>query len=146
MNGATPVDWVDGDRREAFQDAVRRDTPEGALQDALPAEIRERALPIGNELILSHGDALAAISIATKHGIAVLGFDAGEVRRAGFRVVDYSGYDVAISMARDWSAYVAVVNAEAERWIQAHRLERNHGYILSSASKEEFRHIGPQRA
>jgi hypothetical protein len=57
------------------------------------------------------------------------------VSKGGPRLADASGY---IPFIGDWKAYVATMNAEAERWIKGHRLGENHGYILSSASEKEF--------
>jgi hypothetical protein len=50
-------------------------------------------------------------------------------------VADASSYTV---FTGDWKAYVAMLNAEAERWLKEHRLGENHGYILTSASESEF--------
>jgi len=107
----------------------------------LPEDVKKRAVAIGNELILSYEDALTAIATATERQIAVLGFDSGEVVEEGFRVVDYTGYDRDIDFTGDWNAYVAAINTEAERWIRAHRLGKNHGYILTATSLEEFSQI-----
>ena len=81
------MDWIEESRRSAFErgESVRAkqraDSSEsetrGDLDRALSEDIRLRAVAIGNELILSYEDALAAIGIATAHGIAVLG-----IRRA----------------------------------------------------------------
>jgi hypothetical protein len=45
----------------------------------------------------------------------------------------------------DWKAYVATMNAEADRWLKEHRLGENHGYILTSASEREFASLQKSR-
>ncbi|MGA7063217.1 MAG: hypothetical protein WBY69_18560 [Candidatus Acidiferrales bacterium] len=67
------MNWIDQKRRDAFS---RRKylSPGGEraieLHRILPEEMKNRALAIGNELILGYEDALAAIGIATEHQIA----------------------------------------------------------------------------
>ncbi len=133
------MNWIDQERRDAF--SRRKYLPLGGVQPVeldriLPEEMRNRALAIGNELILSYDDALAAIGIATEHQIAVLGFEAGEVQDDGFQVVDYNGYEFTFS--GDWSAFVRMNNTEAERWITEHRFGKNYGYVITSTSEREF--------
>jgi hypothetical protein len=141
--------WIEESRRIAFEHREQGRAKERAassewneitadLDRAIPEELRLRAVAIGNELILSYDDALTAIGIATEQGIAVLGFDSGEVLEDGFQVLDWTGYDVNVPFTGDWKAYVGAMNAEAERWIKEHRLDKNHGYILSSTSQREF--------
>jgi hypothetical protein len=143
------MDWIDESRRSAFERGERIRAKQragstalsvapGELDRALSENIRLRALAIGNELILSYDDALAAIGIATEREIAVLGFDSGEVQDDGFQILGYTGYDGNISFVGDWKAYVGLMNIEAERWIKEHRLGKNHGYILTSTSRAEF--------
>ena len=143
------MQWLDENRRVAFQrnlgvrapkHAVGLDEAEttGDFERVLPREIVDRALAIGNELILPCDDAFSAIDIATDHEIAVLGFDPGEVLANGFQVMGFSDYDRNIRFTGDWAAYVATVNAEAKRWMEAHRLGRNCGYVLMCTSKKEF--------
>jgi hypothetical protein len=143
------MDWIEASRRGAFERGERirakqrassseRGEITGDLDCALSEDIRLRSIAIGNELILPYEDALAAIGIATEHEIAVLGFDSGEVLGDGFQVLGYTGYDANIPFAGDWKAYVEAMNIEAERWLKEHRLGKNHGYILSSTSREEF--------
>ena len=146
------MEWLDETRRHAFENSERVRAAgrpgalggngiAGQLDGILPKDIEKRALAIGNELILPYEDALAAIATATEHHIAVLGFDAGEVDEDGFRVVDYTAYDRDINFTGDWNAYVAAINTKAERWIKAHPLGKNHGYILTATSQEEFSQI-----
>jgi hypothetical protein len=143
------MDWIEESRRSAFERGERirakqrADSSEWSeitidLNRALSEDIRLRSVAIGNELILSYEDALVAIGIATEHEIAVLGFDSGEVLDDGFQVLGYTGYDANIPFREDWKAYVQAMNIEAERWLKEHRLGKNHGYILSSTSQEEF--------
>jgi hypothetical protein len=141
------MDWIEETRRSAFErgESIRvkqaadssKLSETGDLDRALSEDIKLRAIAIGNELILSYEDALATIGIANKHGIAILGFDSGEVQEDGFQVLGYSGYDADIPFTGDWRAYVKAMNVEAEHWLEEHRLGRNHGYILTSTSQEE---------
>jgi len=139
------MSWIEQSRRGAFKLSLRRrtlaDTEKLAkeLDRLLPEEMKERAVVIGNELILPYEDALAAISIATPRRIAILGFESGELQDNGFQIVDYTGYDFKFS--GDWNAYVRANNNAAERWINAHRLGQNHGYVVTSASETEFARI-----
>ena len=114
----------------------------GELERNLPHELTKDAVLCGDELVLPYIDASRAIAIATQHQIAVLGVESFEVRKDGFQIVDYTGYDRHISFAGDWKGYVAAMNGEAERWIKEHPLGENHGYILTSASKQEFDKLG----
>jgi hypothetical protein len=141
--------WIEESRRIAFEHGEQVRAKERAassewneitadLDRAIPEEIRLRAIAIGNELILSYDDALTAIGIASEREIAVLGFDSGEVLEDGFQVLGYTGYDSNVFFTGDWRAYVEAMNLEAGRWIREHRQGKNHGYILTSASKREF--------
>ena len=148
------MSWIDDSRRDEFENHQRVSTQRrgrpardsgavGELDRSLPGDIRERALRIGNELILSYEDALTAITFATEHQIAILGFDSGEVLGDSLHILDYTGYDRDIPFAGDWKAFVAAMNVEAERWTMAHRLGKNHGYVLTSTSEREFAKLQP---
>jgi len=117
----------------------------GALENILPEDLKNHALTVGNnsastqsELVLPFAEALRAIEIASEHQIAVLGLDAFEVRKDGLLTVGLADASAYIRFTGDWTAYVAKMNAEAERWIKKHCLGENHGYILTSASRDEF--------
>jgi hypothetical protein len=116
-----------------------------ALESVLPEDLKRHALTLGNdlasartELVLPYAEALRAIAIASEHEIAVLGLEAFEVQGEGLLTVDLADASAYVPFAGDWRAYVAKMNAEAERWLREHRLGENHGYILSSTSKKEF--------
>jgi hypothetical protein len=140
------MNWLDQSRRDEFEqrDRLRRQVaPESAkidrkLDHLLPDDIRKQSLAIGNELIVPYEHALRAVDVANNNAIAVLGFDAGEVVEDGFKILDYSGYDSAIAYNGDWGAYVSSINVQAKRWLETHHMDRNHGYILTSASQNEF--------
>ena len=142
--------WLDESRRTAFQnnshlwkDRGRGPRAVQELTQALPEELRRRALATGNELILPYEDTLTAIAIATEQEIAVLGFEAGEVLGSGFQVLDYNGYDLKFS--GDWKAYVRANNTEAEHWVKEHRYGKNHGYVLTSISEKEFAELHSEK-
>jgi hypothetical protein len=140
------MNWIDQERRDTW--SRRKHLPIGVvraneLDRLLTEEMKKRALAIGNELIFSYEDALAAIGIATEHEIAVLGFEAGEVRHDGFQVVDYNGYE--FRFCGDWNEFVRMNNTEAERWITEHRFGKNYGYVVTSTSEREFAELQQQR-
>ena len=113
----------------------------GALEKVLPDAIVKTTLWRGNELVLPHAEATRAVEIATEHQIAVLGFEAFDVRKDGLYTVDLADASRYIHFTGDWLSYVVALNTEAEHWINEHRYGTNHGYILTSASKSEFDHI-----
>jgi hypothetical protein len=57
----------------------------GRLEQILPEEMTSRVLASGKKLVLPFSEALAAITIATNHQIAVLGLEAFEVRNDGLQ-------------------------------------------------------------
>jgi hypothetical protein len=117
----------------------------GELERILPDELKRGAVLCGNELVLPYSAALSAIEVATKHQVAVLGLDAFEVRKDGLLTVNMVDPSRYIPFTGDWRAYVAAMNAEAERWLKEHRLGENHGYILSSTSETEFTDLKSHR-
>jgi hypothetical protein len=110
-----------------------------ALENNLPEDLKSRALALSNdELVLPYCEALRAIEIASEHRIAVLGLEAFEVREDGLYTVGLANASAYIRFAGNWQAYVAKMSAEAERWLKEHPLGEGHGYILTSASQDEF--------
>jgi hypothetical protein len=126
----------------------------GSLERILPKDLTGNPLKLGNEgfgssrteLVLPHAEALRAIAIATERDIAILGLEAFEVQQEGLLTVDLADASAYIHFAGDWERYVAAMNAEAELWIRGHRLGENHGYILTSASRDEFACLNKNRA
>jgi hypothetical protein len=129
------MDCIEEVRRSAFErrECIRAKQKAGSsewsettrdLDHALSEDTRLRGTAIGNELILSHQDALAAIGTATEREIAGLGFESGEVQEDEFQAVDCTGSDGNVPFTGDWKAYVEERNIEAERWIKEHRLAR----------------------
>src|SRR5579864_6536017 len=144
------MNWIDETRRKAFEHRVHKAPVESRghgrdLDRLLPENVKERALPTGNELILSYEDALTAVAIANQHKIAVLGFDAGEIQEEGFQASEFTGYDDEVEFIGDWNYFLSQMNARAERWIKEHPLPKNHGYILTSVSQEEFLQLARSR-
>ncbi len=70
------------------------------LQRVLPDEVKRRTLWPGNGLVLPYVEALRAISIATEHQIAVLGFEAFDVEESGLFTVDLA--DTEKGVANDY--------------------------------------------
>jgi hypothetical protein len=117
----------------------------GDLENVLPDEIVKSTLWPGNELVLPFAEASRAVGIATEHQIAVLGFEAFDVKKDGLYTVDLSDASSFIHFTGDWLAYVVALNTEADHWIIEHRYGTNHGYILTSASKSEFDYLQEPR-
>ena len=106
------------------------------LTRALTHDLKKTAIESEDEFVFPYPEVISVIRIASEHEIAILGVEAFEVRTDGLKVVDYSGYE--FQFTGDWQAFVKTNNAEAARFIEAHRLGENHGYILTSASSREF--------
>jgi|SRR5579862_2986663 hypothetical protein len=113
----------------------------GALENLLPEEIKRASLQLGNgevEFLLPYLEALAAIEIATKNEIAILGVDSHEIRQGSVLTIGLQDGSSTIKYSGDWCAFVQRLNSAARDWVIEHPLGKNHGYILTSASKEEF--------
>ena len=117
----------------------------GELEQILPKELTDAALGSRNEVVLPYVEALKAIVIATRHQIAVLGLEAFEVRENGLLTVAMADASSRIVFTGEWKAYVATMNAEADRWLRENRLGQNCGYILTSASESEFTQLKRSR-
>jgi hypothetical protein len=110
----------------------------GDLENVLPDEMKQNATVCGSELVLPFSEALGAIALATQFRIAVLGLESFKIQASGLQTISYSGYDDDFPSQGDWTAYVNAMNSEAERWIRANPLDRDHGYILTTTSEREF--------
>lgn len=106
------------------------------LDKLLPTEAKALATPAGSEWVLPFREAEHAIEIASVHLIAVLGLELCRVSVIGLGVEDYSGYD--FNFEGDGPSYVHRMNGAAVEWLQKRRREAGYGYILTSASQEEF--------
>lgn len=116
------------------------------LENLLPDHVKNAAISSGDELVLPYTEALSAIRTATEHQIAVLGLESFEAQKEGLRTVGLADASTYVPFTGDWKAYVAAMNAAADRWIREHRLGENHGYILTSASEREFASLpGPSK-
>ncbi len=114
----------------------------GALEDLLPEEIKRVSTRSGDEFVVPYLHALTAITIATENDIAILGVDAHEIRQGNVLTVDMANASAEVEFTGDWRAYVRQLNDAARVWVTGHRLGENHGYILTSASQEEFQRLG----
>ena len=113
----------------------------GALEDLLPEEIKRVSTQTGTEFALPYPHALAAIKIATEHEIAILGVDSFDIRSDRLYTVGLGDASSAIKFDGDWRAHVQRLNDAATKWVTEHPLLENHGYILTSTSKEEFQRL-----
>jgi hypothetical protein len=108
------------------------------LDRILPQGLTERSIPTGNELLLPYDEALSAIRIANEHAIAVLGLEAFEVQKEGLLTIDMVDPSNYIPFTGNWKQYVDTINSESARWLREHQPGEDHGYILTSASFDEF--------
>ena len=81
-------------------------------------------------------DVLDVIDLATNHSLAVLGVEVFQLEPHGLFVQKISDYEVGFS--GDWEAFVRNNNAHAKEFVQQEIRGEEHGYILTSASKQEF--------
>ena len=111
----------------------------GDLENALPSEIADRAVVSGNELLFPLEDAKAAIGVATQNLIALLGVEVFRISDNGFATETYSGYE--FKLDDNWQDYVSLNNEAALRFVDENSFGEGYGYILTSASENEFRHL-----
>ena len=109
------------------------------LDRLLPERILGKAIPHGTEFFIPYPEVLEAIDIATKNSIAVLGVEVFQVESDGFRVQEYSHYE--IPYGDDWASFVSMNNELARAFVEEHRRGEEHAYILTSTSKQEFEHL-----
>ena len=108
-----------------------------ALAKLLPAEAKTHATLNGNEWVLPFYMAEQAVGIASAHLIAVLGVERFRILPHGLGVEDYGWYD--FSEGGDWPTYVSQMNRAALEWIAQRERGDGFGYILTSASEDEFK-------
>ena len=115
----------------------------GALENLLPEKIKSASLLRFDNggIVLPYLEALAAIETATGNDIAILGVDAHEIRNGSVFTVDMADASAENKFAGDWRAYVQQLNDAARTWVIGHRFGDNHGYILTSTSKQEFENL-----
>jgi hypothetical protein len=113
----------------------------GALEDLLPEEIKRESTPSGNEFVIPYRHALTAIKIASEHEIAILGVDSHEIRQGSILTIGLQDGSDTIKYAGDWRRYVQQLNDAARTWLTENQLGENHGYILTSASNEEYKRL-----
>lgn len=69
----------------------------------------------------------------------MLGLELFRILAAGLGVEDYSGYD--FSPEGDWPDYVYRNNQAALKWLHERQRGSGYGYILTSASQNEFNRL-----
>ncbi len=85
-----------------------------------------------------------AIHLATKHLIAVLGVESFRILENGLGTEGYTGYT--LDFQGDWRTYVRQNNEAALRFIEEHQLGEGYGYILTTASENEFKAVDAEEA
>jgi hypothetical protein len=108
-----------------------------AFEAILPSEITDAAVRTGNEWVLPLPQARAAIDLATKHLISILGVESLRIEHARFLVQNYTGYDC--EFRGDWPSYVQQNNQAALSFIEENPLGEGYGYILTTSSEVEFK-------
>jgi hypothetical protein len=109
----------------------------GDLERALPNAITNRAVVSGKELLIPLDDAKAAVHIASQNFIAVLGVEVFRILDGGLGTETYSGYEFMFD--GKWQVYVGLNNSAALHFLDEHAFGAGYGYILTSASEDEFR-------
>lgn len=111
----------------------------GDLEKALPSEITSRAILSGDELLFPLDEAKAAIGVATQNLIALLGVEVFRILDNGFATETYSGYE--FELDDNWQDYVSLNNKAALHFLDENSFGEGYGYILTSASENEFRRL-----
>jgi hypothetical protein len=114
------------------------------LDELLPSMITDAAVRAGDEWIIPLPEVNQAIHLATKHLIAVLGVESFRILENGFGVEGYTGY--AVDFQGDWATYVRQNNEAALRFIEENQLGEGYGYILTTASEDEFKAVDAKKA
>jgi hypothetical protein len=108
----------------------------GSFEQLFPEELRERVMPVGDELVFTLDDAKRAIHLAGENSIAVLGVDIWHIHNGTpQRAVGYSDYDF-----KSWEAWrdcVRLNNEAARQFLEKVSLGEVDGYLLTTASERE---------
>ena len=111
----------------------------GDLENALPNEVTVKAILSGDELLFPLDEAKAAIGVATQNLIALLGVEVFRILDNGFATETYSGYEFRLDDG--WQDYVSLNNEAALHFLDENSFGEGYGYILTSASENEYRHV-----
>jgi hypothetical protein len=111
----------------------------GDLEKTLSDEITARAVLSDNELLFRLDDAKEAVRIASQNLIAVLGVEVFRLSENGLGTETYSGYE--FNLDGNWQAFVTRNNDSALHFLNENSFGKGYGYILTSTSENEFRHL-----
>ncbi len=110
--------------------------------EKIPAIAAAAIGAIGDELTFGYPEILQAITLCTKHGIAVLGLELFQVLPKGYATKKLSGYDQQMGKEPEnvegWPEYVDRSNALAEEFVRLNPSGDDHVYILTTSSWREF--------
>jgi hypothetical protein len=110
--------------------------------EKIPAIAAAAIGALGDELTFSFPEVLQAITLCTKHGIAVLGLELFQVLPEGYATKKLSGYDQQMDKGPEnvegWPEYVDRSNALAEEFVRLNPTGDDHVYILTTSSWREF--------
>jgi len=110
----------------------------GDFEQLLPDEIGDASVRSGEELVLTYAHARRAIDIATKYQVAVLGVECFRILADGLGVEVYSSYGFETDV---WREFVERNNREAILFLDQNSRGDGYGYILTTASQNEFTHL-----
>ena len=105
----------------------------------LPLEIKTESVRSGNEWVIPLPKVREALELANQHLIAVLGVEVFRVSSDGLGTEGWSGYD--FTFDGDWMSFVSENNKSATEYIDQHQLGEGYGYIVTTASENEFAHL-----
>ena len=97
------------------------------------------AVRSGQEWVIPFHEVKQAIELAGERLIAVLGVELLRILENGLGVEGYTVY--ALDFQGDWPTFVAENNAVALRFIEDNPRGQGYGYILTTTSETEFRHL-----
>jgi hypothetical protein len=110
--------------------------------EKIPAIAAAAIGALGDELTFSCPEVLQAITLCTKHGIAVLGLELFQVLPRGYATQKLSAYDQQMDKGpqnvEGWPEYVNRSNALAEEFVRLNPGGDDHVYILTTSSWREF--------
>ena len=112
------------------------------LDKLLPSVITDAAVRAGGEWIIPLPEVNQAINLASTHLIAVLGVESFRILKNGFGGEGCTGY--AVDFQGDWPTYVRQNNEAALRYIEENPLGEGYGYILTTASEDEFNTVAKE--
>jgi len=111
---------------------------ERALDLLIPEALKRTGRPNGAEWVYPPSVVREVLEIAGRNRIAVLGVELFRYTESGLLTVAMSGYDYAVTYEGDWDAFVSKNRQLALEFIAENQEGAGYGYILTTASQDEF--------